>query len=277
MSCGGDHTLALSESGKVYAFGQSTNGQLGLGIRTLETSIPLQITSLSDLPNGVGKIKQISCGENHTSVVSNSGQLFTFGDGRHGKLCLDTETLSNHYTPVLSPRFRGFNVISAHCGGCHTMVLAQPLPPEQRLESIAENEDNNADDNDVSMNAVNEQHHAQDVSVSVNGNVGSMNVPCIALHNDINVEARMRHRRASDQKLPPIRSVSLSEDINMTRMVFLLLTNKICRMFKIFNMNKMEIFLILGEATVHPWLKLIKSKVPTPKNRTLTQNQKTRK
>ena len=65
VSCGGDHTVALSEDGNVYVFGQSTNGQLGLGTRSLETSHPLKITSLSELCNGINKIVQISCGENH--------------------------------------------------------------------------------------------------------------------------------------------------------------------------------------------------------------------
>ena len=205
VSCGGDHTVVLSENGNVYAFGQSTNGQLGLGTRTLETSVPLQITSLSEICNGSNKIMQISCGENHTSVVSSSGQLFTFGDGRHGKLCLDTETLSNHYTPVLSTRFRDYRVLSAHCGGCHTMVVAQPLPPDKRLGSIAESEDISETTN-ASRNTENCHDNAQDTSVSVNG-LGSMPVPAVGLHKDINIDARMRHRLASDQKLPPIRFV----------------------------------------------------------------------
>ena len=51
VSCGGDHTVALSEDGNVYAFGQSTNGQLGLGTRTLETYVPLKITPLSEICN----------------------------------------------------------------------------------------------------------------------------------------------------------------------------------------------------------------------------------
>lgn len=206
VSCGGDHTVVLSESGNVYVFGQSTNGQLGLGTRTLETSVPLQITSLSEICSGTSnKIIQICCGENHTSVVSSGGQLFTFGDGRHGKLCLDSETLSNHYTPVLSTRFRDYKVLSAHCGGCHTMVVAQPLPPDKKLESIVETEDS-AETADASVNIENCHDNEQDTSVSVNG-LGSMPVPVIGLHKDINVEARMRHRLASDQKLPPIRCV----------------------------------------------------------------------
>ena len=206
VSCGGDHTVVLSESGNVYAFGQSTNGQLGLGTRTLETSVPLQITSLSDPSNGIGKIVQISCGENHTSVVSNNGQLFTFGDGRHGKLCLNTDTLSNHYTPVLSTKFRGFHVNSAYCGGCHTMVVAQPLPPDKILQAIVENEGGaveTAAEINLSGNSTNRQDNAQDGSVTENGVGGSMST----LHSEINVEARMRHRKATEQKLPPIRCV----------------------------------------------------------------------
>ena len=46
----------------------------------------------------------VSCGENHSVAVSKTGQLFSFGDGRHGKLCLDLETLTNHFTPVLVSR-----------------------------------------------------------------------------------------------------------------------------------------------------------------------------
>ena len=55
---------------------------------------------------GSHRIVRISCGENHTALVTEDGKLLTFGDGRHGKLCLDVETLTNHYTPVPSTRFR---------------------------------------------------------------------------------------------------------------------------------------------------------------------------
>ncbi len=47
-----------------------------------------------------------SCGDTHTALVTDAGQLFTFGDGRHGKLCLlDTETMTNHFSPVPSTRY----------------------------------------------------------------------------------------------------------------------------------------------------------------------------
>ena len=130
MSCGGDHTVAITESGKVYSFGQSFNGQLGLGTKTKESFTPELLTALND-----HTISGVSCGESHTSLVTTTGFLLTFGDGRYGKLCLDTETLTNHYKPALSTRFHGFEVVSAHCGGCHTMVVAKPQPTNNHWEN----------------------------------------------------------------------------------------------------------------------------------------------
>ena len=47
VSCGGDHTIILTEEGKAFSFGLSTNGQLGLGTRLLEAPKPVLISALS--------------------------------------------------------------------------------------------------------------------------------------------------------------------------------------------------------------------------------------
>ncbi|XP_059096625.1 X-linked retinitis pigmentosa GTPase regulator-like [Tigriopus californicus] len=126
VACGGSHTVVLTDVGHVYSFGLSTNGQLGLGTSILSARDPTLITSLAN--HFPGKLVHISCGENHTAVVSEDGHVFMFGDGRHGKLCLDVETMTNHFTPVYPSRFQGFQVQTAKCGGCHTMVFALPIP-----------------------------------------------------------------------------------------------------------------------------------------------------
>ena len=51
------------EKGRVYAFGEGSNGQLGQGTNILKSDKPLQVR-LKD------KIKLVSCGENHTALVS---------------------------------------------------------------------------------------------------------------------------------------------------------------------------------------------------------------
>jgi alpha-tubulin suppressor-like RCC1 family protein len=48
VSCGGDHTVVLTEEGKAYSFGLSTNGQLGLGTRILDAPKPVLISALAN-------------------------------------------------------------------------------------------------------------------------------------------------------------------------------------------------------------------------------------
>ena len=61
--------------------------------------------------------------------LSESGKLFTFGDGRHGKLGQGEECFSNQFRPVRVARFENFNVESVSCGGCHTLVTALVKEP----------------------------------------------------------------------------------------------------------------------------------------------------
>ena len=137
----------------MFSFGLSSHGQLGLGNKVLESALPQLVASLEPLT-----VSAVSCGENHSLVTTASGQLYTFGDGRHGKLCLDLDTLTNHFSPTHVERFRGsfrhhnylylyltlcylsgFRVSKAGCGGCHTMILGVPRPldePRQEQQEL---------------------------------------------------------------------------------------------------------------------------------------------
>ena len=73
ISCGGAHTLALTESGNVFSWGWNSLGQLGINNKTNQ-NIPIKV----NLSNGV-IIKSISCGYEHSLLLSTDGEIYAFG------------------------------------------------------------------------------------------------------------------------------------------------------------------------------------------------------
>ncbi|XP_069060338.1 X-linked retinitis pigmentosa GTPase regulator isoform X3 [Pleurodeles waltl] len=136
VACGGGHTVALTEN-EVCTFGLGQYGQLGHGTFIFETSEPKTVDALKR-----HKVCSIACGENHTAVVTDRGLLYTFGDGRHGKLGLGEENFTNQFTPTLCTNFLKFTVLSVSCGGCHMLVFAIPRPKgseEIEIDDLKEN------------------------------------------------------------------------------------------------------------------------------------------
>ncbi|KAK3082491.1 hypothetical protein FSP39_012686 [Pinctada imbricata] len=136
VACGGSHTVVLAKSGKVYTFGDGSNGQLGHGNKILQSASPVPL-HLSQ------KVAHVACGENHTALVTDKGQLFTFGDGRHGKLALGQDSFSNQLFPVKVDRFTRFLVEKVSCGGCHMIVTAHMKMQNGHIESSEEEEEEN--------------------------------------------------------------------------------------------------------------------------------------
>uniref|UniRef100_A0A8C7I1Z8 X-linked retinitis pigmentosa GTPase regulator n=1 Tax=Oncorhynchus kisutch TaxID=8019 RepID=A0A8C7I1Z8_ONCKI len=133
VSCGGEHTVALTKE-DVYTFGRGQHGQLGHGTFLFEAHLPKALVHFRN-----GRVSHVTCGENHTAVITDSGILYTFGDGRHGKLGLGEENFTNQFRPTLCPRFLKYSVQSVACGSSHMLVLAMPRPPE--VEEVVIEED----------------------------------------------------------------------------------------------------------------------------------------
>ncbi|GAB1604862.1 X-linked retinitis pigmentosa GTPase regulator-like [Argonauta hians] len=117
ISCGSSHTAFITKQGELYTFGTGSNGELGHGTYTHTLSLPLKV----NLPY---KVQSVSCGANHTAIVSEAGHLYTFGDGRHGKLAQGEDSYSNLFKPCLVDQFETFTIDRVVCGGCHMMVVA---------------------------------------------------------------------------------------------------------------------------------------------------------
>ncbi|XP_028427844.1 retinitis pigmentosa GTPase regulator b [Perca flavescens] len=132
VACGGGHTVALTED-NVFTFGLGQFGQLGHGTFVFQSPLPQPVQHFKK-----GRVRQVACGENNTAVITDSGLLYTFGDGRHGKLGLGEENFTNQFKPTLCPRFLKYTVQAATCGGCHMVVLARPRGPSCSGVSLEE-------------------------------------------------------------------------------------------------------------------------------------------
>uniref|UniRef100_A0A8C8YWY3 Protein RCC2 n=1 Tax=Prolemur simus TaxID=1328070 RepID=A0A8C8YWY3_PROSS len=79
-ACGRNHTLALTDTGSVFAFGENKMGQLGLGNQTDAVPSPAQI-----MYNGQ-PITKMACGAEFSMIMDCKGNLYSFGCPEYGQL-----------------------------------------------------------------------------------------------------------------------------------------------------------------------------------------------
>ncbi|XP_033632375.1 E3 ubiquitin-protein ligase HERC2-like [Asterias rubens] len=115
VNSGGKHTLALSVEGEVYSWGEGEDGKLGHGNRT-QCDRPRVIESLR------GKeVVNIACGGAHSACMTSSGELFTWGKGRYGRLGHgDSE---DQLRPKLLEALKSYRVIDVACGSGDAQTL----------------------------------------------------------------------------------------------------------------------------------------------------------
>ncbi|XP_068458901.1 probable E3 ubiquitin-protein ligase HERC3 [Clinocottus analis] len=115
VAAGGEQSFALSVSGGVFGWGGNDRGQLGLGdIRDRTTPTPVRCLNTK-------KTIYISCGKDHTAILTKNGAVLTFGSGQYGQLG------HNSFTDELRPRLVvelwGAKVTKIACGRNHTLAL----------------------------------------------------------------------------------------------------------------------------------------------------------
>ncbi|XP_063621146.1 uncharacterized protein LOC134793498 [Cydia splendana] len=125
--CGASHTFLLSmDETKIMAFGSNERGQLAMPQEIEFVAEPTEI-DMEKMFEGY-QLKLVACGAMHTAFVTDNGLLYTCGESRHNKLCLDdndgNSNESNQYSPKRVTAMNGFIVDNVACGGCHTLLTA---------------------------------------------------------------------------------------------------------------------------------------------------------
>jgi hypothetical protein len=124
IAAGADHSLAVTSTGQLYAFGSNRFGQLGnpAGSGTeLANAAPLRVS----LPGASGPVIQVAAGFAHSLALTSTGQLYAFGSNELGQLGSagnSGTTNPTPPTPVVLPGASG-PVIQIAAGAFHSLAL----------------------------------------------------------------------------------------------------------------------------------------------------------
>jgi alpha-tubulin suppressor-like RCC1 family protein len=117
VSCGQNHSVALTDRGQLYSWGSSRFGQCGQGGRG-DVKVPTEIR----IESYGTKFVDISCGDTHSVALTSEGDVYAFGCGKHGQLGLGG-SVAMILRPTFVEDFRSENIVSAVCGAIHTAFI----------------------------------------------------------------------------------------------------------------------------------------------------------
>ena len=110
------HTACVTKAGEVFTWGCGDSGKLGHGDASNQLT-PKRIDALISV-----KAVQVSCGDKHTAVCTEEGNMYTFGRGKNGELGHGGDK-ENKTSPALVHALESNHITQVKCGEVHTMAL----------------------------------------------------------------------------------------------------------------------------------------------------------
>ena len=115
VAAGGDHSLALTSTGQVYAWGDDLHGDLGDGATRSEDT-PVAVAPPAGLT-----FTAIAAGTTHSVAVASDGSIWAWGMGASGQL--GDGSTADATTPTAVDMPAGTPVTQVAAGGAHTLAL----------------------------------------------------------------------------------------------------------------------------------------------------------
>nr|XP_018672770.2 E3 ubiquitin-protein ligase HERC2-like isoform X2 [Ciona intestinalis] len=110
VACGGNYSAAITVKGELYTWGCGNYGRLGHN-NSEDQMVPTRVLGLQSV-----HVKKVACGtlDAHTMALSDTGEVWSWGDGDHGKLGLGA--VDGVKTPQLVKPLCNKGVVKIHCG-----------------------------------------------------------------------------------------------------------------------------------------------------------------
>jgi alpha-tubulin suppressor-like RCC1 family protein len=116
-ACGHALTIGLTTSGHIFTAGSSVYGQLG------NPNNDGKYPRLVEEKLGGGGVVEVACGSYHVAVLSNTGEVYTWGKGANGRL--GHGDIADRKVPTLVEALRDRSVKHIACGSSITAAICQ--------------------------------------------------------------------------------------------------------------------------------------------------------
>uniref|UniRef100_A0A671U6M4 non-specific serine/threonine protein kinase n=1 Tax=Sparus aurata TaxID=8175 RepID=A0A671U6M4_SPAAU len=119
VACGADFTACITDEDQMYMFGSDYYGCIGVeGELGMEIFEPVLLEFFEERP-----VRQVSCGDNHVVVLTQCGDIYSWGCGEYGRLGLECE--DDFSSPMQVEIPKGATIASVSCGSDGTFFLTE--------------------------------------------------------------------------------------------------------------------------------------------------------
>jgi len=115
VSCGGAHTAAVTEDGRLFTWGLNDRGQLGRSPEGSQCEVPGEVRGIEE------RVVSVAAGHYHTLCVTESGSVWAFGCNRKGQLGVKSNEAAV-YAPRQLSSFGSVKIARVDGGAEHSLA-----------------------------------------------------------------------------------------------------------------------------------------------------------